>query len=95
MELDGLDMVREEARRRAFLLLREGLRLGQDRNGWFVEDDDGALVLRATVKSLTKPWGIPCASAHRACASRLDLPAERSGGIVDASRLDRMPDPWG
>ena len=51
VELPDLDAVREEANRRAFLLLSEGYRKGEDRRGHilFVRDEDGRVVLKLTL----------------------------------------------
>ena len=50
VELPDLDAVLEEARRRAFLLLAEGYKKGEDRrrHSLDIRDEDGRLVLTLT-----------------------------------------------
>lgn len=51
IELPDVDAVREEARRRAFLMLTEGYKAGEDRRGWTirVSNVDGIVVLSMTL----------------------------------------------
>ena len=56
VELDGLDAVREEARRRAFVLLGEGYRKGEDRRNWTIDvkDEHGVVVLSLSLSAATQ-----------------------------------------
>jgi hypothetical protein len=51
VELSDIDAVREEARRRAFLLLTAGYEQGEDRRNWpiAVRDEHGRVVLSLTL----------------------------------------------
>ena len=55
VELADIEEAREEARRRAFLLLGEGYRKGQDRRGWKirVRDEAGRVVFTLTLADAT------------------------------------------
>jgi hypothetical protein len=52
IDLPDSDAAREEARRRAFLLLSEGYRLAEDRGHWTVEvrDDTDNVVLSMSLR---------------------------------------------
>jgi hypothetical protein len=58
-ELSGIEDVREEARRRALLLLSEGVRKGEDRRHWVmdVRDESGTVVLHFRLKEVVgRAW---------------------------------------
>ncbi|WP_375461119.1 DUF6894 family protein [uncultured Enterovirga sp.] len=51
-ELTELDEAREEARRRAYVLLTAGYGKGEDRSGWTIaiREESGVVVLRFTLR---------------------------------------------
>jgi hypothetical protein len=54
-QLADLDEVREEARRRAHILLSDGYRKGEDRANWMIDvyNENGAVVLSISLKDAT------------------------------------------